>query len=252
MKFKKIHLFLVFLVVLGGLYVINIFNINKVANLVVVKPVSLSFVVITPNKLDCGDCFDAQNIISIIKKSHDVKISNTKMVTPSSSTYRELIKKYKIKNLPAIVISGEVLDKRIIGAWKSFASENIKNNIVIQNLLPYYDIASKRAKGFVTAVVLEDNTCKDCFSGMDYIKMIKQRSITIKKYKILDISTKEGSSLVKKYKITKIPTIVLSPEVNDYPGFANSWNEVGTMEKDGSFVLREVQKVAVGLKFKKI
>lgn len=252
MKIKKIYLFIILFVILGGLYAFNLFNINKVSNLALVKPTKLSFVVIAQNKSDCKKCFNTQSLISAIKKMPNIKISGVQTVTSLDTIYGKLIKKYNIKNLPSIIISGDISNKNIIKVWKYFSAVKVKDSIVIQNLLPYYDIASKKPKGLVSAVVLEDNTCKDCFDGMDYIKMIEQRNIAIKNYKILDISSKEGAYLVKKYKITKIPAVILSPDANDYSGFANSWKEIGTREKDGSFVLRSVKKVAGNLKFKNL
>ena len=59
-----------------------------------------------------------------------------------------------------------------------------------------------------------------------------------------DINSTEGSALIKKYNITEIPTILYSPETSVYPHFAEAWiNQSNTVESDGWFVFRAVDKV---------
>ena len=252
-KFEKTHLFFALFVILGILYTVNIFNINKVSAVLVDKPVKLSFIMVVPGEEKCGECFDAQGVIDIIRASHNTKMSVKKIINPENLAYSNIIKTYKIKNLPALLISGDIDDKRILGAWKSFGGEKTKNKIVIQNLLPFYDITEGKIKGLIDAVLLKDDTCADCLDEKEYLSMIERRGMIIGDSITYDISSQEGSSLVEQYKITKIPTLILSSDARDYVGFVESWKqEVGTEEKDGRFVLREVQKIVNGLKFKEI
>jgi hypothetical protein len=59
-----------------------------------------------------------------------------------------------------------------------------------------------------------------------------------------DVSSEEGVALVAEYEIDKFPTVLLSPDANDYTGFSEVWDQVGTISEDGWFVLREVQKLS--------
>jgi len=251
-RFEKIHLFFALLAILGALYAVNIFSINKITSLLVDKPAKLSFVVVAPEKEKCEKCFDAQKVIDIIKVSHNTKISIKKTLNPKSSDYLNIIKKYDIKNLPALLVSGDIDDERILGAWKSFDGKKVDGRIVIQNLIPFYDIEEKRTKGLVDVILLKDSKCVDCFDEGGYLNMLERRGMVVKNSRTYDVSSKEGSSLVSKYSITKIPTMILSSGASDYADFIKSWKDVGTKENDGWFVLREVQRIANGLTFKKI
>ena len=53
-----------------------------------------------------------------------------------------------------------------------------------------------------------------------------------------DVGSDEGKDLVDKYKITKVPIIILSPETKVYDSFTQVWDQVGTIENDGWYVMR--------------
>ena len=250
MKFEKIYLLFALLVVLGVLYIVNIFSIADIASSVVDKPVKLSFTVINPSKEQCEDCFDVETLIGIIKSSHNIKITNKKIVTPSDSGYSKLVKRYDVKNLPAIVVSGDTSNSKITGAWESLSGEDKKGDVLIQNLLPFYDIKEQKQKGFIDVVLLEDKTCSDCFEATQYLETLKRSAMTVKNYSVYDISSAEGRVYVDKYKIKKVPALLMSASADDYPGFRDAWKDVGTIESDGWFVFRKVEKT--GGKFSEI
>ncbi len=245
---NKNYLFLALLVALAVFYAVNVFAINKVTNLLVDKPVKLSFLVVSPDTQQCDKCFDAQNIVSRIDFSHNIKISKNKTITPENSSYGKLIKQYAIKNLPAVIISGDIENERILGSWKSLKGEKVGESIVIQNLLPYYNLVDKKTKGIVDVVVLSDNTCEKCFDGNQYATIVKRLGMKINSFNIYDIASTDGANLVVKYKVKKVPALILSSGASDYPDFSVSWEEVGTKEKDGMFVLRKVEKLSSAFK----
>ena len=61
--------------------------------------------------------------------------------------------------------------------------------------------------------------------------------------KTVDVADKEGKNLIKKYAITNVPTIILSPETKKYHSIAKVWPQVGTIEKDGSFIFRKMETI---------
>ncbi len=241
MKFEKIHLFLILSVILSVLYVVNIFNINNISVSIVSKPVKLSFIVIEPNEEQCEECFDAESIIGLMNSTHNIKITRKKIITTDSFKYDKLVEQYKIKNIPAIIVSGDVVNSKITGVWKSLSVEEKDGSIVIQNLLPFYDIKEQKQKGLVDVVLLKDETCSNCFEATQYLETLKRSAMTVRSYLIYDISSSEGKFYIEKYKIKKVPTLLISKSADDYPGFTESWKDVGTIALDGWFIFREVQ-----------
>ncbi|VAW26889.1 hypothetical protein MNBD_BACTEROID04-1622 [hydrothermal vent metagenome] len=232
------------------MYVANIFNISNISASIIDKPVKLSFIVIEPSKQQCEDCFDAESVIEIINSSHNIKTTNKKIITPNSSKYDKLIKQYEIKNIPAVVVSGDIANSKITGAWEALLGKEKDGSIVIQNLLPFYDITEQKQKGFIDVVLLKDEACIDCFEATQYLETLKRSAMMVKNYLVYDVSSAEGKLYVEKYKIKKVPALLMSVAADDYPEFAESWKEVGTIEPDGWFIFREVQKT--GGKFSEI
>jgi hypothetical protein len=244
MKVNKFQLLLFLLAILGVVYVFNILSLNKVSSLLADNPVKFSFTVIVPDASQCPKCFDALAMISSIGALQNIEISNKKVITQSNRKFEKLIKDYKIKNLPALVVSGDVLDKRIAGLWESIGGEEESGNIVIQNLAPFYDLAQQKTKGIIEAILLKDSLCEKCFDENQYLQILKRMGMVLGNSTVYDISSSEqGKLLVEKYKIVKVPAMILSPDAADYPWFVSSWGDVGTKETDGWFVLREVQKL---------
>jgi plastocyanin len=54
----------------------------------------------------------------------------------------------------------------------------------------------------------------------------------------MDISSAEGQAMVDKYEIPRVPTILISPEGSEYSAFVSAWEQVGSIEDDGWFVMR--------------
>lgn len=121
-------------------------------------------------------------------------------------------------------------------------------NIFSMNKVSAVLIEKTQTHGAVSAVVLIDETCRECFDGNQYLKIMNRVNIVVGKFTVYDISSGKGADLVSKYKIKKIPALILSSDAKNFPNFLASWKEVGTEESDGFFVLRQVQKVSEGFK----
>lgn len=226
MTINKTYLLIILLVILGALYAVNVFSLGKVSALLIEKPINLSFVVIAPDKQQCEKCFDAGTVVDLIKSSHNIKISKSKTIAPSDSSYDVLVERYDIKNLPALVITGDISDERILGAWSSLKGEEKGGAIVIQGLLPSYSLEEEKTKGLIDVVVITDETCEKCFDGNQYMTILKRLGMTESKLTIHDVSSVEGAALVSEYEKKKVPALILSSDANDYPNFAASWKEV--------------------------
>ncbi len=241
MSYSKTQIIFGLLGILAILYATNIYFNKKVTATLVDTPVKISFMVVEPPQNVCKDCFDTQKIIKMIDRVHNIKYK-TSDLSYDNVLSQKYIKTYNIKNLPAIIVSGEVKNKEILSAWKALAGKKVNGRIVIENLLPFYDLKSGKVKGVISAILLKDKTCQKCFDENEYIKTLEQFGMVVSNTTVYDIASKKGRGFVKKYNITKVPTMILSPDAGDYSGLKYSWKEVGTVEKNGWYVFREVQK----------
>ncbi len=243
MRSNKTQIIFALFAALAVLYAVNIFLTKSVAGLLIDEPAKISFVILEPPAEKCGDCFDANLTIKRIENSHNVEYK-TSSFPYGSALSQKYIEMYGIKTLPAIVVSGDVGSEKVKPAWQALGGQEKDGQIVIGNMFPYYDLESGQVKGVISAVVLEDKTCESCFDGSQYLETLKRFGLFVGDANIYDVSSKEGRALVEKYAVKKVPALILSPAANDYPGFADSWQSVGTIEKDGWFVFREVQQVS--------
>jgi len=242
MKYNKTHLLYGLFAILAVLYVSKIYLTKNLTSLLVVSPVKLSFAVIQAPEKACNKCFDAGTIIKSIESSQKTtyKTKNISFDNPISKQY---VEKYQIKNLPAIVVSGDIANEKIARAWKSLSGKEVNKSIVLENLLPYYDIKNASIKGQINATLLKDSSCENCFDENIYLNILKNFGLIVNSTNTYDVSSKEGKALVENYAIYKLPTLILSSGTKDYANFVNAWSEVGTIEEDGNMVLRNVEKI---------
>ncbi len=243
MPYLKTQIVLGLLVFLAVLYGVNIFLTQKLSGVLIDKPAKISFAILLPPPDKCADCFDAESIIKMIDTAHNIKYTSQRLAynSPLSSKY---IDTYGIENLPALIVSGDIDNKKVTAAWTALAGRKKNQRVVIASQLPYYNIASSQVKGIVSTVLLTDDTCADCFDANEYLTALARFNIVLNDTAVYDIASDSGAELVQKYDITRVPTLILSPDVADYEGFASSWSEVGTIAPDGWFVFREVQKLS--------
>jgi len=246
MYIGKQQILYVLIALLGVFYVANIFFLGSITNTFVVKPVKLDFLVIQAPAEECQGCTDGENVVSRIDATHNIKYQ-TQTVASDSTLAQQAIGNYNITSLPAVIITGDITNKQITSSWKALGAKVNQNNVVIQQILPFYDIEKKAAIGVVNAILLTDSTCTDCFNEKTYLNIFTQFGIFMNDVQTYDVSSAEGSNLVRKYGITKVPAVILSSGAGVYNGFTQAWGEVGTRAEDGWYVFREVQKL--GLKY---
>ena len=190
----------------------------------------------TPN---CINCFSADDAVSALKKQN-VSIDNEQAVTFDSAEGQSLIKQFGIKRVPAYIATGEVNKKNIGGFIKS--NGEVKNKtFVFTKVTPIFvDALTKKEIGKVTATILTDPGCTQCIDPKLTIESFKKAGVKITDEKEVIWNSAEGQSMVSQYKITKIPTFILSAEISLYEQVKASWPQIGTVEKDGAYVARNL------------
>jgi hypothetical protein len=77
--------------------------------------------------------------------------------------------------------------------------------------------------------------CLDCFDISIVDSALAQLNVKTSE-KVLDYSSDEAKQLISRYKIAKVPTVLLTGEVEK--AGIDFWSQVGTIESDGTLVLR--------------
>ena len=253
---KKLNLknaFIVSVILLGVLLVINIiltFDLNRdlkknnQAAQEKLKPAKIELALIKNSK--CNDCFDISTVVSLIKNSK-VNITKENIVEFNSKEGKDIIKKYDIQKIPALVITGEVEKVSIQGLEK-------KGDTLLFTQInpPYTNAMTGKIEGRVTLYYLKDSKCKKCNDMALLINQIKGAGVKIYEEKNIEAESSEGKELIKKYNIGFVPAIILSKDAGVYGIVQQAWPQIGTKEPDGTYVLRLVYPPFINLTTTKI
>ena len=110
---------------------------------------------------------------------------------------------------------------------------------------PYIDLATGEVRGRVTVTYLTAGSCAECYDPRDLRYFINASRIVPYRELSVDEASPDGRAIVEAYNITRVPTILLSPEAAEYPGFLPGWSVVGTVEGDGTLVLRDLERIGL-------
>ncbi|HIH14760.1 MAG: hypothetical protein QT08_C0009G0006 [archaeon GW2011_AR17] len=191
---------------------------------------------------DCEDCYDMTKFIAALKDL--VIISNEETIELDDA--KELIEKYSLAEVPAIIISGDIelypdtANKlEVIGTY-------IEEDLILTAKLnpPYWDIAEDKALGLVFLTYITDDSCENCYNVNIHKTVLENYGVFIAEESTIDISSDEGKALKEKYNLTKVPTVIVSEDLQYYSGIEKIWEQVGTIEEDGSYVFRELDLVS--------
>lgn len=185
----------------------------------------------------CGDCYDISVLINKIR-AMDINITSERALDYQTEDAKALIRKYDVKRLPSLILSGEVNKSRAFQAWFTAYGEQSGDALVVTGQTPpYYSTDEERVVGRVSIATLNDSACRYCSSLEPVIKSLGDAGIVIVMKNSFDVSSEEGKAIIRKYGLTKVPSLVVSREAGYYPGFNESWYKIGTFVED-SFVLR--------------
>ena len=200
--------------------------------------------------LNAPSCTKCQNIATAINgfKQAGVKFVDERTVDYNSAEGKQLIAKNNIQAIPAAVISEEI--DVYPGMTQVFTQLNAVNRdgfyAVAVTRPPYVNATTNSIAGLADMIYLKDDSCAECYNVSQHRIIVTQGFVvTLDEEKTVDVSSKEGKDLVSKYKIEKVPTMLLSPDVDAYPALKQVWTDqrqpVGTIESDGWYVFRATE-----------
>lgn len=208
------------------------------------KPARIDVIVLKDSK--CTDCFDAAAALNNLKSSQ-VEVSSEKTIEFDSEEGKKLISQYKIGRIPAMVITGEIDKVNIQGLSR-------KDNALLLATIspPFTNALSGAIEGRVTAFNIIDSSCAKCGDLANFMNQLKFSGVKIIEEKEIELGSSEGQELVKKFNINFVPASVLSKEISVYDMIKQRWPLVGSVEPDGSYVLRSVNPPFINLTTNKL
>lgn len=199
------------------------------------KPEVDLFVIENP---DCQECINVSKVIGIIKGAPTLDVVSDKTVAYDSEEGKELIAEYDLKRLPAFVMK-IASDTNFEGDLPPFEKRN-GDLVFDETPPPYYAVKDGQVKGIVKVTKIVNPDCEECFDLDLLMNNLRTFGVYIDEEETIAYDTADGQELVEKYGIDKVPTLLFSGDAAEYEQIAQVWKTIGTVEDDGTMVLRQV------------
>ncbi len=186
----------------------------------------------------CTQCTDLTQFTTALKQN-GVILANEKVIDSTTQEGKTYIAKYGAKTTPFLVLSeGFGAYDTLAAEWSNVGSMVGNEYLMDIKLPPYYDLEGEKVRGLVSMTLIADKVCTDCSDLSVYKNIFEQTGIKIDQYSALDISDTGASDLAKKYNVNKLPTFILTGDIEAYgPEFIKSIQTGGTIDL-GAFVFR--------------
>jgi hypothetical protein len=204
---------------------------------------------------ECSSCSPIGPFINQIN-SLGINITESKIIDFSDEESKDLISKFNVEKLPALILTGELdksssLSRKLTELGSRTTNQN-EDYFIIESGQPYLETKTGDVRGLLTLTLLTKNDCAECSSIEPLVAQIKQSNVRVKEERTIDADSKEGKAIIKKYSIDLVPSLIVDKELGEYAELAVNWEQVGTVEEDGSYVLRRLTAPYYSLEEKRV
>ena len=201
------------------------------------------------NDKTCTGCSDLNLIVDGLK-SGGMIFSENQVI--ESTKAKDLIEKYAVKKLPALLISEEIEAYPVSANLAQGGINKNKGYYLIESNPPYIDVKTKSLRGNIKLTLVDDKSCKECFDANVINQLISSIGLSFTEVKTIDINSVEGGKAKTQYNLDKIPTSIISGDLTAYEGLDLFWKQLGTIESDGSYIFRNYKQLGQNIKIKDI
>ncbi|MBI4210278.1 MAG: hypothetical protein HY544_02105 [Candidatus Diapherotrites archaeon] len=210
--------------------------------------ITLTLIVSSPHK----NIASLLSLLLQLKQLPDIKVIGEKTLEKDSGEAKQLIEKYSIERIPAMLLEGETKKAATLSQnWPKIGSVESDGTMVLRNIPPVYlETSTGKLRGEINAAFISVPDKNGVFDANEVFTQILQNAFGIRpiSQETLRYDSPRGKELVSKYGLEKLPTFIISGDLNAYSGFPESWKEIGSVEPDNSFVFRELGAIG-GIKY---
>ncbi len=195
------------------------------------------------NASSCRECADMAPLISQLKKQ--ATVTDFKVFDKDSQEGKKIIDEYEMERLPGILVSNEIMEYPAGPQLAATGTAKKGGTIALSANPPYLNTSTGKVEGLTTLILLNDTSCAECYDVSMHISIVKNRfGVYTESIKTVDVASTEGKEMASKYGINAVPTILITGDAQAYTALAAIWPSVGTVEKDGTHVFRQMSQIA--------
>tara|TARA_Y100000310_G_scaffold33096_1_gene31305 strand:- start:389 stop:1696 length:1308 start_codon:yes stop_codon:yes gene_type:complete len=201
------------------------------------KPAQIELTIIQDSS--CTDCVD---ITQLVETLQNVDITDQAEIEFDSDKGKELIRKHNIEKIPTIIVTGETEKAGLLQFQKS------EDALVFTDLPPpYVDTTTGDVVGLVSVTKIISKDCEKCTDLDTIIDQLELLGITFGEETELEYTSSEAQTLLSKYELDIVPSLILSKDAEEYEVISQLWLQLGTVEDDGSYVVRNINPPAINI-----
>ena len=162
---------------------------------------------------DCEDCFNASALADALIKEDNLKVKSRKTLNYNSQESKEIIDKYNLKTIPALIILSKDIGK--IGIDTQVFS--IKDNYALFDKgVPYIDLKTDEVKGLVQLKEIQSDNCVECTPLLNLKEQFEKMGIKVGDYEIIGSSSEKGKEMIKKNELNFTSALLISKNIQEY------------------------------------
>ncbi len=185
----------------------------------------------------CEDCSSLASFIDGFAQS-GILIESWNKIEYDSIEAKNLISQFGLDKVPTVLISDDIdYYDGMKETLTQISTEKEGYYIISAPVPPYRDLVKKKVVGLVDLILIDDESCSDCYDVETNKQILAGFRMVFQTEETYDVSSPEAQALISKYNIQKVPMIILSPDAGEYDSFVSAWENVGTEESDGWFVM---------------
>ncbi len=194
------------------------------------RPSDISIVALVDG--DCAPCYDIQQAIDALKGGN-VEVDSERILQYSSAEGKALASSYGILKIPSLVVTGEIDRDQGFEAGLELRSDAL---VLEAPAPPYVDAATGQQKGIVDTTLIEKAGCADCFSFRQYVGQLGQVGVALGSTAVLDAGDAEAQRLIAERGIKRLPALIISGEIAEYPAILEALRASFALQGDGSYL----------------
>lgn len=182
-------------------------------------------------------CYSLEPLFDAIKEANGNFVS-LDTVYAGSRAADDLIKKYNIDRVPALLITGELEENPQLAQFWPLLGEVIDGVFIFREVIPpFIELSSGQLKeGIFSITYLTDDSCADCYDVYLHENALFNLGMDPREGRAVDVSSAEGKLLIDQYQIKFVPTILLKGELDVYSGLQEIWSFYGEVADDGTYI----------------
>jgi thiol-disulfide isomerase/thioredoxin len=183
---------------------------------------------------DCEDCFDTSALIDALLKENNIKIKSMETLNYDSKEAEEIINKYNIKTIPALVVLSRNIEKIGIDD-QVFSIED--DYALFDKSVPYIDLETNEVKGLVQLKEIQSDNCMECISLSQLETQFESLGVKIKDYEIIGSASDRGKELIEKNNLEFTSSLLISKDIEEYWWIFDQIKD-SLIEKEDNYVFK--------------